>query len=218
MRADDTVIILGITKPVLHACMDPAIIPSRRSSSASSVYTTTSSSTQWGPGALAGKAILAIGKAVVRGVDYLVISRRMSVIKAAMPCSDDDVGRSRNLETMFDDLLELSRQALYPEAVRIQAMQTILAQIATKQTHHLRLSISKWEIEFAELVAFLSETVGVVLFSKRGFPDDRLVNVYMTAVPKEFHPWSPCIEFMAQVARLKDETFHAVLTLRSGIA
>ncbi|KAJ6605343.1 hypothetical protein DFH09DRAFT_1300075 [Mycena vulgaris] len=148
--------------------MDLAPISSRRSSSARSVYTTTSSSTQWGPGALAGKAILAMGKAVVRGVDYLVISRRMSAIKAVMPCSDDDVGRSRNLETMFDDLLELSGPGLYPEAVRIQAMQLILAQIATKQTHHLRLSILKWEIEYAELVAFLTEIIGVVLFSKRG--------------------------------------------------
>jgi hypothetical protein len=133
---------------------------------------------------MAGKAILAMGKAVVRGAEYLVITRRLSTIKAIMPCSDDDLSQHRNPESIFDDLLELStsvcclscsrvihissRPALYPEALRIQAMQLIIGQIARKETFHLRRSISKWDIDHEELVAFLSEIIGVVLFSKRG--------------------------------------------------
>ncbi|KAJ6605344.1 hypothetical protein DFH09DRAFT_1067619 [Mycena vulgaris] len=190
--------------------------PTHLSASSISLYTTTSSSTQWGPGALAGKAILAMGKAVVRGADYILISRRVATIKAAMPCLD---GQSRSLEMMFDDLLELSRPDLYPDAVRIQAMQIILVQIATEQTHHLRRSISKWEIEYADLVALLSEIIGdCFIFEARlensmlpeDFFDEKLVDAYLTALPKESHPSSPCIGFMAEVAQLNGVTFRAV--------
>ncbi|KAJ6568974.1 hypothetical protein B0H19DRAFT_1065754 [Mycena capillaripes] len=191
--------------------MDLPSISSRRSVSESSVYTTTSSSTQWGPGALAGKAILAMGKAVVRSAEYLIIRRRLSAIKAVLPCPDDQRG---NVEAMFNDLLELSRPTLYPEEFRTQAMQLIIAQIARKETYHLRLSISKWEIEHEELVAFLSEVIGVVLFAKRGFPDQKLVDSYNMALPSECHPWSPCVIFMSKIAQLNDRIFHGVLGAR----
>ncbi|KAJ7691330.1 hypothetical protein B0H17DRAFT_566082 [Mycena rosella] len=199
-----------------HYDMLPTSIASesRRSSSTSSFYTTTSSSTQWGPGALAGKAVLALGKAVVRGAEYLVISRRISAIKATMPCSDDHISQFRNLERMFDELLELSRPGLYPDDVHAQAMRTILVQIAIEQTHHLRLGIAKWEIPHAELVEFLSEIGAVAIFWKRGFPDPTLVKAYMTALPNGSHPWSPCIGFVAAVAQLNKATFHAVLSAR----
>jgi hypothetical protein len=133
---------------------------------------------------MAGKAILAMGKAVVRGTQYLVITRRLSAIKAVMPCSDD-FSNYENFEAMFDDPLELSRYvlgslitkhntfpdsrpSLYPDGLRTQAMQLIIAQIACTETYHLRLSILKWEIDHEELVAFLLEIIGVVLFSRRG--------------------------------------------------
>ncbi|KAJ7115267.1 hypothetical protein C8R44DRAFT_739861 [Mycena epipterygia] len=159
--------------------------------------------TQWGPGALAGKARLAMGKAVVRSAEHLIILRRMAAIKAAMPCSDGDASHIGNLDKIFDDLLELSRPMLYPETIRIQAMQIILAQIAGKQTLHLRGSISRWEIEHDELVPFLSEIVGVALFAKRG-----------SALPEDWHPWAPCIAFLAGVAQLNEQSFHAVLSAR----
>jgi hypothetical protein len=90
--------------------MDIQLPASHDSMSERSVYTTTSSSTQWGPGALAGKAIRALGKAVVRSAEYFVISRRLTAIKAALPCSDS--GDEQTLEGIFDDLLELSRYGL----------------------------------------------------------------------------------------------------------
>ncbi|KAJ7739090.1 hypothetical protein B0H14DRAFT_2638345 [Mycena olivaceomarginata] len=181
--------------------------------SENSVYTTTSSSTQWGPGAMAGKAILAMGKAVVRGTQYLIITRRLSAIKAVMPCSDD-FSNYENFEAMFDDLLELSRPSLYPDGLRTQAMQLIIAQIARTETYHLRLSILKWEIDHEELVAFLLEIIGVVLFSRRGFPDRKLVDAYNMSLPDDCHPWSPCIKFMLEIAQLTDSLFHAVLDAR----
>jgi hypothetical protein len=50
----------------------------------------------------------------------------------------------------------------------MEAMQLIMAQIASKETHFLWCSMSKWEIDHDILVGFLSEIIGVVLFSKRG--------------------------------------------------
>jgi hypothetical protein len=47
-------------------------------------------------------------------------------------------------------------------------MEIIVAQIATEQTRHLRMSISKWEVDSEELGAFLAEITGVALFSNRG--------------------------------------------------
>ncbi|KAJ7767866.1 hypothetical protein DFH07DRAFT_808000 [Mycena maculata] len=141
-------------------------IASHTSETASSLYTTTSSNTQWGPGAIAGKAILAMGKAIIRGVDYLVILRRISAIKSVIPCSDPgaaDSAHSKKFETMFSDLLELSRRGLYPESIQIQAMDILVAQIARGHTHYLRLSLSKWE-EHTEMVGFLSEIIAIALF------------------------------------------------------
>ncbi|KAF7340478.1 hypothetical protein MVEN_01968100 [Mycena venus] len=194
--------------------MEPSpLLRSTQTISSSSLYTTTSSSTHWGPGAMAGKAILAMGKAVVRGAEYLVISRRLSSMKAIIPTSDDVLSQL-NFEGIFDDLLELSRPALYPEAFRVQAMQLLITQIATRQTYYLRCSISNWEIDHQELVAFLSEIIEVVLFSKRGFPEKRLVHAYTTALPLDCHPWSPCINFMSRVAELSDSMRSAVLQVR----
>ncbi|KAJ7474026.1 hypothetical protein FB451DRAFT_1174550 [Mycena latifolia] len=211
---------LQIYASLMPGAMDLSSIPSRRSSSTSSLYTTTSSSTQWGPGALAGKAIHALGKAVVRGAEYLIISRRMSAIQATMPCVDGDIVLSQNLVKMFDDVLELSRYspmrrpALYPESHRTQAMEILLVQIATKQTHHVRLSILKLGVPHTDLVALLSEICAVAIFWKRGFSNPNLVRAYLTALPNDSHPWSPCIEFIAGVAQLNAAAFHAVLDAR----
>jgi hypothetical protein len=60
---------------------------------------------------MAGKAIRAMGKAVVRSTEYLIISRQLSVIKTALPYSEGDLSQQQNYEVMFDDLFELSRYA-----------------------------------------------------------------------------------------------------------
>ncbi|KAF8185307.1 hypothetical protein K438DRAFT_1836852 [Mycena galopus ATCC 62051] len=115
---------------------------------------------------------------------------------------------------MFDDLLELSRPGLYPQTLRIHAIQLIMAQIASNNTYHLQCSFAKWEIDHDELVTFLSEIIGVVLFSKRGFANGKLVDAYMTALPHDCHPWLPCIRFLGKIAQLNGGMFHGVLATR----
>ncbi|KAF8180463.1 hypothetical protein K438DRAFT_1841965 [Mycena galopus ATCC 62051] len=181
-----------------------AIFPSYRSSR-HSVYTTTSSSTQWGPGALTGKAILAMGKAIVRGAENLIIMRRLGAIQAVMPCKDNNGDLS--IESMFADLLELSKPSLYPDDIRSKAMQIIVAQIATEETRHLRMSISQWEVDSEELGSFVAEITGVALFSNRGCCATELVQVYTATLAKNLHPWSAFLSFIAQLAQLSKNTF-----------
>lgn len=97
---------------ILRSSPSLSSLASSLSSVSSSLYTTTSSRTQWGPGALTGKAILALGKATLRGAERVVIFRRMATIKAHLPYYDNDGvrGTARGfMDGIFDDLLELSR-------------------------------------------------------------------------------------------------------------
>ncbi|KAJ7136290.1 hypothetical protein C8R46DRAFT_1135272 [Mycena filopes] len=174
----------------------------------------TTTITQWGPGALSGKAIRAMGKAVLRGVDYLVISRRLSRMKAVMPCRDNDLAERPDWRQMFFDALELSRPELYPEEFRMQALRILLAQIATRQTHYLRACIAEWDTDPEDRVALLSEIIGTTLFSKRGFVDETLASSYTSAVPSNCHPWTPCVSFLLGVARSNEGALGAALDAR----
>ena len=73
----------------------------------SSEYTTTSSSTIWGPGALLGKFLLAFGKALLHVGEYVVIRRRLSAIKSAFPHHDNS--QVKNLDKLYEDILEVMR-------------------------------------------------------------------------------------------------------------
>ncbi|KAJ6505459.1 hypothetical protein C8R45DRAFT_549263 [Mycena sanguinolenta] len=117
-------------------------------------------------------------------------------------------------ERLFDDLLEVSRPALYPEAFRLQAMEIIVTQIACGDTQHLQCSFAKLDIDHDKLVAILSEIIAVVLFSKRGFANVRLVKAYMTALPQECHPWLPCVRFMTKLAQVTDGMLRGVSAAR----
>jgi hypothetical protein len=88
----------------------PSLSSLTSSLSSLSIYTTTSSKTQWGPGALAERAILALGKATIRGAERVVIFKRMATIRDHLPCYGERAGGDTSLmDRIFDDLLELSR-------------------------------------------------------------------------------------------------------------
>jgi hypothetical protein len=81
------------------------------SASSSSEYTTTSSSTNPGIGSVTGKGILAFGKMAQRGLDGIVIRRRLAAMKSVFPHNDGDETSVQNLDKIYDDVLELSRYA-----------------------------------------------------------------------------------------------------------
>ncbi|KAF7340422.1 hypothetical protein MVEN_01962100 [Mycena venus] len=178
-----------------------------------SLYTTTSSKTQWGPGALAGRAILALGKAAIRGAELVVIVKRMAIIQDHLPYSDErpDGGDTSEsfMDRIFDDLLELSRPELYPDGIRIAAMELILAQIASGHTSYLYNCLSKWLLD--DLRVLLAEIISVSMFCGCGFMEPRLTNAYLSALPEDRHPLVPCIVFIADLARQNETTFEAAL-------
>jgi hypothetical protein len=80
---------------------------------ASSDVTATTSSTIWGPGAIAGKGILGVGKAILRGTTAVVIQVRLQVLKSLFPHNggSNDEG---TLHKAYRDMLELTRCVRYP--------------------------------------------------------------------------------------------------------
>lgn len=70
-------------------------------------YTDSTSRTVPGPGALSGKAILALGKATLRGAESLIIRRKFQIISSKFPHRDDD--NIKGIGKMYEDILELSR-------------------------------------------------------------------------------------------------------------
>lgn len=72
-----------------------------------SQYTGSSSSTIWGPGALAGKALKACGELALRAWDDIKIRRRLSTLDAQFP--DKPSFFILEDDPMYEDLLELSR-------------------------------------------------------------------------------------------------------------
>jgi hypothetical protein len=76
----------------------------------SSIYTTTTSRTIPGIGALSGKFFHSFGKTVLRGFESVAIRRRLSHIESLCPLSDDNP--PQDVLSLYDDLLELTRCAV----------------------------------------------------------------------------------------------------------
>ncbi|KAJ6478692.1 hypothetical protein DFH09DRAFT_1292809 [Mycena vulgaris] len=133
----------------------------------SSAYTESSvPSTVWGPGTLAGRAILALGEATLKGLDRIVdlegraIQRRLAAIRASVP----------ELSTeMYSDLIELARPGLYPEDILEVATDILFQQIDLGYTASVVLSVAQLTLSEARLVLLR-------LFTSRDseFYDDQL--------------------------------------------
>ncbi|KAJ7038699.1 hypothetical protein C8F04DRAFT_1179379 [Mycena alexandri] len=184
----------------------PSLSSLASSLSSLSLYTTTTSKTQWGPGSLAGKAILAMGKATIRGAERVVIFKRMTTIQAHLPCWDERAdGDTSFMDRVFDDLLELSRPELYPESVRIWAMELILIQIASSHTAYLIACLSNWLLD--DLILLITELMSV----KSSFLEPRLANVYRSSLPDGHHSLGPCIAFISELAAQNETTYEATI-------
>jgi hypothetical protein len=80
---------------------------SQRPPSIMSFATTTSVETVQGIGTLSGRMIYAVGDVALRGIDLLVLRRRLGKVILAFPHQDDIV--TNDIETIYDDTLEFSR-------------------------------------------------------------------------------------------------------------
>lgn len=84
---------------------------------ASSMYETTSGSGSSasgvpGPGALTGKAIKALGRVTIRGIDHFVIARQLSIIAHHFPLADKKAVFMKDVGDVYAQVLEFSRCAI----------------------------------------------------------------------------------------------------------
>ena len=114
--------------------------------SSTSNTASTDTSTIWGPGTLSGKAIEAFGEATLRGVENVVIRRKLSTYRSLFPHTDDMT--IKNIDTVYENVLELSRYSSYPFVPHVDGCHTELTahctdQISTPKIRH-RLLCDWW--------------------------------------------------------------------------
>ncbi|THU91065.1 hypothetical protein K435DRAFT_244671 [Dendrothele bispora CBS 962.96] len=118
-----------------------------------------STSTIVGPGSLSGRAVLALGKVTLKGVERVIIARRLSTISSKFPHSNISGTKIKGLKDMYADLLEISRVDMYPNAVQNEAISLLLAQIGSFQTDFLVRALTAWNP--VEVRLFLSLLIGI---------------------------------------------------------
>lgn len=152
------------------------------SSSCSESYTASSSSgsTQWGPGTVMGRLLLGFGEKVKDRIDNLIIKRRLVTIRSRFP--HEERVTFPNMREAYSDLLELSRYFLswingidikqllslsrpdlYRAQYRRQALVILLTQIGTRQTTYVIEGLQKWpaielKLVICQLMACLPTT------------------------------------------------------------
>ncbi|KAJ7177049.1 hypothetical protein C8R46DRAFT_1078056 [Mycena filopes] len=123
-----------------------------RPSIRASFYTeSTVPSTVWGPGTLAGRAILALGEATLRSLDRIVdrearaIQKRFEAIRASIPHLTSE---------MYSDLIELSRPDVYPQYILEMALDILIPQLHMGYGAAVALSVAQLPPSEAHLVIF----------------------------------------------------------------
>ncbi|ESK94050.1 hypothetical protein Moror_12795 [Moniliophthora roreri MCA 2997] len=174
----------------------------------------TSFGTFTGPGTLAGKAIYRLGKATLKGVEQVIIYRRLSTISNYFP--HGNTTEVRGMRQMYTDLLELSRPTIYSKAIRDQALRMLLSQIGARQTRYLLHSVSLWpQVELRLLVSDILARFDPLLtppLSKDRYLQDPIVKAYRTHVPeRDDHSLLPLVDFLDQISSISDDCCIAVL-------
>ncbi|KAH8078406.1 hypothetical protein BXZ70DRAFT_661161 [Cristinia sonorae] len=93
--------------------------------------TVTSASSFRGIGSLSGKAIMAVGSLVIKGIEVVDIRVRLRRIAVQLGREGDGLIS----EAAMDDLFEFQRSGLYPHKVRRRAMELVVLLMCRSSTH-----------------------------------------------------------------------------------
>jgi len=108
-----------------------------------------------------------------------------------------------NINTVYDDVLELSRADLYPKNVTRAALRLITLQITSRATHHLCQCLWKWPT--IELKLFMSQLMETCMSDCEKRHDGR------SSKKAAAQSLVPMIKFISFVAQHSDETGQAAL-------
>ncbi|KAK7038614.1 hypothetical protein R3P38DRAFT_2906717 [Favolaschia claudopus] len=165
--------------------------------SRASTYETSSgssSSTVPGPGALSGKAIKALGRVTIRGIDRLVMTRQLSVIAHYFPLPDEKAVCMKHAEEMYADALEFSRQGM-------------------GETQYLVRALSRWDrlelrLFIAEILIQLAPLWNPCLSKVLSSP---LLSAYSSRSKSADVSLCPLLLFISKLIRTKASVCRAVL-------
>ncbi|KAK7442757.1 hypothetical protein VKT23_016004 [Stygiomarasmius scandens] len=164
----------------------------------------TSSINVRGPGSLAGKVILNLGRITLRGVEKIIINRKLYVI-----------GQSRfeaRSPEIYKDVLELSRQGMYSDTIHFEAMRFLVKRIASGQTEHLVDALRKWySVEVRLLLSELIACFDAAIQSPSG-PIDPIIQAYKLGLSASItadkdHSFIPFINFLRSLVSVTPSPF-----------
>ncbi|KAF9066501.1 hypothetical protein BDP27DRAFT_1330387 [Rhodocollybia butyracea] len=173
--------------------------------------TVSSASTFRGLGSLSGKleAILNLGKRTVKGIEQIIISRRLSNIAAHFPHHAGD--KVPGLTEMYMDLSELSRPELYTESTRVRALQMLIAQIASQSSEKLVEVLSNWPV--VELRLVIRDITLRIDPIRQTNPQDPIVLEYQKHLANgESHSLAPFIDFLFALSSSHPQAFSEILS------
>ncbi|KAF9066502.1 hypothetical protein BDP27DRAFT_1330389 [Rhodocollybia butyracea] len=171
--------------------------------------TVSSASTFRGLGSLTGKAILNVGKMTVKGIEQIIISRRLSVMAKYFPHRAGD--KVPGLTEMYMDLLELSRPELYPESIRVRALQMLLAQIASRSIEKLVEVLSDWPVVELRLV-IRDVTSRIDPIRQVNIQDPIVLEYQRNLANGESHSLAPFVDFLSTLNSSNSQAFSEILS------
>ncbi|KAJ3795360.1 hypothetical protein GGU11DRAFT_747125 [Lentinula aff. detonsa] len=164
-------------------------------------------STFTGPGSLAGKALFSFGKLTLKGVEQIIISRRLSVIATHFPHHNTD--KIIGLPGMYADLLELSRIHLYSDSTRMRALQLLFGQVASRSIAHLLKALLVWPL--VEVNLLLSELLRCFDPQRTSYLaeytlEHSLISSYRQHLSQwEDHSLAPVIDFLQDIGTSSEQ-------------
>ncbi|KAG6830559.1 hypothetical protein H0H87_007667 [Tephrocybe sp. NHM501043] len=169
----------------------------------STAVTSSSSSTVPGPGALSGKAILALGKVTLRGAEFIIIRRRLKVIESKFPILNS--ANVKGIEGM---------PSLYSDGIRRRALQILLVQIANRQTWHIVKCLGKWpEVEVELFLSNLMTIFDPIRISQENAKNETSIKAYKNALPTwEGHSLASVVDFLIQLVESHHPSTTAMFT------
>ncbi|KAF9462528.1 hypothetical protein BDZ94DRAFT_1322531 [Collybia nuda] len=112
--------------------------------------TASTSSTVPGPGEISGRAIKALGKMALRGLDKIQLRLHLLALSRLFPHGNRVLGENDDGERMYEELIDLSRPGIYSTRVYKHAMQLLLIQIGHREVKQLIRGLVDWDMEHIE--------------------------------------------------------------------